>query len=184
MKVAVLLGSQRNNGTSSEIEKIILRHTKHTYDFIRMSESNITACLACEKCGITGKCVLSNKNNDMFENILYRIISSDIFLVITPIYSPYPSRLTAFMERLLSISFFGYTYNKIERPLKGKKTGIICYGSNKIEDETQLKMLFQKYLMDNYSFTNIDYDYLNNEPNPNEKYPNVINYVEAVIQTL
>jgi hypothetical protein len=38
--------------------------------------------------------------------------------------------------------------------------------------------------MDNYSFTDINYDYINNERNPNEKYQNVIEYIEAVIRSI
>jgi hypothetical protein len=88
------------------------------------------------------------------------------------------------MERLLSISYFPYEYDKRKRPLLGKATGIICYGSSKIEDEKQLKLLFQKYLMDSYSFTEISYKYINDIEKPNEKYSDVVEYVEDVITNL
>ena len=177
------MGSQRKNGTCTEIEKHIRSHAEHSYDFIRMSDARIKGCLACEKCGHTGTCILSGTVNDDFEDILRRIIGSDVLLVITPIYAPYPSRLTAFMERILSISYFG-SLRGIPRPLKGKRTGIICYGSSKIEDDTQLKILFQKYLMDDYSFDRVDYAYINDARDPNAEYGSVVAYVDAVVSKL
>jgi len=184
MNILVILGSQKINGKTLEIEKIIKHNKNHNIDIIKMSEIKIEGCIACEKCGSNGKCILPVSKNDMFEYIFSKMKISDIILIITPIYSPYPSRLVALMERLLSISFFGYIIGKHERPLKNKKVGIICYGNNKIEDEKQLKLLFQKYLMDNYSFTEINYEYINNEINPNAKYKNVYEYVEDILNKI
>jgi multimeric flavodoxin WrbA len=184
MNIAIILGSQRKNGTSLDIEHTINTHLEHQYDFIRMSEIEIEGCIACEGCGKTGKCILPENKNDSFDNVLLRLKKADAIIVISPIYSPYPSRLVALMERLLSISYFGFSIGKIERPLKNKKMGIICYGSSKIEDEKQLKLLFQKYLMDDYSFTEVSYNYLNKIENPNEKYRNVCEYVDDVLSNI
>lgn len=182
MKVAVILGSQRKNGTSKIIEENIMNLSLSSdFDFIRMSELKVEGCIACEKCSTTGRCVLPQNTNDMFNNILNRLITANVIILITPIYSPYPSRLTALMERLLSISFFAFQNSKITRPLKGKSTAIICYGSSKIENENQLKLLFQKLLMDKYSFTDINYQYINQIENPNEKYKNVVEYVNDIV---
>jgi multimeric flavodoxin WrbA len=184
MNVLVILGSQRTNGKSSEIENIIKKNENHDIEIIKMSEIKVEGCIACEKCGSIGKCILPETKNDNFEYVFMKMKKADAILLITPIYSPYPSRLTALMERLLSISFFGNMIGKYERPLKNKKVGIICYGSTKIEDDKQLKLLFQKYLMDNYSFTEVNYRYINNEINPNEKYKSVCDYVEDVINKI
>lgn len=183
MKIAVLFVSQRNNGNSNIIEKRLLNYSHlFEFDFIRMSELKIEGCVACAKCAQTGKCILPSTPTDMFEVVFSKLKNADVILVITPIYSPYPSRLTALMERLLSISYFSHELGGMERPLINKKTGIICYGSSKIEDDTQLKLLFQKYLMDNYSFTDITYDYLNDVKNPNSIYNNVVDYVEDIVK--
>lgn len=184
MNIAVVLGSQRKKGLWNEIENCIKKNRDNEYDFIRMSETKIEGCIACEGCAKSGKCILPESQNDMFEDILSRLKKAEAILIITPIYSPYPSRLVALMERLLSISFFGYEIGKIERPLKNKRTGVICYGSSKIEDDIPMKLLFQKYLMDNYSFTEISYDFINDEKNPNQKYGNVIEYVQNVIRRI
>jgi multimeric flavodoxin WrbA len=185
VKIAVIFGSQRVGGAATRIEgEIRDLDLGHDFDFIRMSESRIQGCIACEACAKTGACVLPENRDDMFRSILKRCVESEAVIVVTPLYSPYPSRLTAFMERLLSVSFFGYLENKRRRPLLGKKAAVICYGSAKIEDETQLKILFQKYLMDDYGFFEVNYDYLNKVDDPNAKYGSVDEYVLDVVKSL
>jgi multimeric flavodoxin WrbA len=183
MKIAVIFGSQRAGGSATKIEGDIRKlGLDHEFDFIRMSDLRIEGCIACEKCAKTGKCALPESRDDMFGEALRRCVESEAMIVITPIYAPYPSRLTAFMERLLSVSFFAYQENKRQRPLLGKKAAVICYGSGKIEDETQLKILFQKYLMDDYGFFEVNYDFLNKIEKPNERYGNVNEYVLDVVK--
>ncbi len=185
MNITVIFGSQRLNGKSLEIENDIRKlNLNHHFDFIRMAEMNIQGCTACEKCTDSGNCVLSIDKKDDFNEIVQNCIRNDILLIITPIYSPYPSRLTAFMERLLSISFFPYMKNEKGKPLLGKKTGIFCYGSAKIEDDKQLKILFQKCLMNNYSFYDVDYDYINNNKEPNNAFKNINEYVIETIRNI
>ena len=185
MNITVIFGSQRLNGRSHEIENDIKAlNINHHFDFIRMAEMNIQGCIACEKCSDSGSCVLSNNENDDFNKILQICIANDILLIITPIYSPYPSRLTAFMERLLSITFFPYMKNKTAKPLLDKKTGMFCYGSGKIEDDKQLKILFQKCLMNKYSFFEVDYKYINNDKEPNKNYKDINEYVIKTIKSI
>jgi multimeric flavodoxin WrbA len=185
MKIAVIFGSQRAGGSATKIEGDIRElDLDHEFDFLRMSELRIEGCIACEKCAKTGKCALPESRNDMFNEVLRRCIESEAIFVITPLYAPYPSRLTAFMERLLSVSFFSYLENKRQRPLLGKKAAVICYSSDKIEDETQLKILFQKYFMDDYSFFEVNYDFLNKTEKPNERYVSVNEYVLDMLKGL
>ncbi len=185
MRIVVIFGSQRKNGTASLIEQRIDQIKGDlVLDFIKMSETSIEGCVACAKCSDTGKCALPESTEDMFNVILKRLILADVIFVITPIYSPYPSRLTALMERLTSISYFSSSIGKLQRPLKNKKSAIIAYGASKIEDEKQLKLLFQKFFMDDYSFTEVSYPFINNIEDPNSRYSNVIEYVEDIIELL
>ena len=180
MKIATIFGSQRQGGTHGEIEKMLTSlNLGHEFDFIRMAETRIEGCTACQQC-VTGRCALPATDDDHFHAVFDRLLGADVILVITPVYAPIPSRLTALMERLLSISFYSHVFGKLERPLKGKKTAIVCYDSGKISDETQIKMIFQRYLMDDYSFTQVDYEYINTVQNPNEKYQNVVEYVKDI----
>lgn len=170
MKISVVFGSHRLDGKSKEIENEIQNlDTTHTFDFIRLAEMNISPTLTplCE--------------NDMFDNILGRMVSSDVILLIIPAYCPYPAKFVALMERLLDVS-----YLNPNKPLLGKKTAIVYYCSTKICDETPLKILFQKYLMNDYSFYVPNYEnYINNEINPNLKYDNdVIKYVLDILKNI
>ncbi len=182
MKVAVIFGSQRPGGTHNKIEEMITSlNTGHIFDFIRMHEIKIEGCIDCCQCETTGCCALPASESDLFHNVVDRLVAADAILLVTPTYAPIPSRLTALFERLLSSSFYPYRYNRRPRLLKGKKTAIITYDSGKIGDEALIKMIFQRFLMDDYGFTKVYYNYLNNVPNPNDRYSNVIEYVKDVV---
>jgi putative acetyltransferase len=61
------------------------------------------------------------------------------------------------MEKLLNSC-----YRTENRPMKNKPTALFLYCSVKIVDESQLKTLWQQYLMDDgYSFAEVNYPYLN-----------------------
>jgi len=66
--------------------------------------------------------------------------------------------------------------------LNEKRAAAICCGSAKIEDDTQLKFLFQKYLMDGYSFTEIPYPFFNDAPDPNAGYADVVEYAKNLLK--
>lgn len=170
MKISVVFGSHRLDGKSKEIENEIQNlDTTHIFDFIRLAEMSISPTLTplCE--------------NDMFGNVLGRMVSSDVILLIIPAYCPYPAKFVALMERLLDVS-----YLNPNKPLLGKKTAIVYYCSTKICDEKPLKILFQKYLMIDYRFDVPNYgNYINNEINPNEKYDNdVTKYVLDILKNI
>lgn len=170
MKISVIFGSHRLEGKNKEIENAILSlNTTHVFDFIRLAEMNISPTLTpiCE--------------NDMFDNILARMVFADVILLIIPAYCPYPAKFVALMERLLDVS-----YLNPNKPLLGKRIAIVYYCSTKICDEKPLKTLFQKYLMNDYRFDTPNYDnYINNEPNPNKKYCNdVTKYVLDILKNI
>jgi hypothetical protein len=170
MKIAVILASNQLNGKCGEIETT-LKSSKlnHEFDFIRLTEMEIAPT----------KSVINE--NDNFDNILNRLIEADAVFIVVPVYCPYPAKFCALMERLLDVS-----YQNPNKPLKGKPVAIFYYCSIKICDETRIKILFQKYLMDDYSFDIPNYSgFINNESNPNEKYNNdVLKYILDVAQKL
>lgn len=170
MKISVVFGSHRLEGKNKEIESAI-RHlnSTHVFDFIRLAEMNISPTLTqlCE--------------DDMFDSILARMVWADVIVLVIPAYCPYPSKFVALMERLLDVS-----YLNPDKPLFGKKTAIVYYCSAKICDEKPLKILFQKYLMNDYRFDIPNYDnYINDEINPNVKYDNdVTKYVLDILNKI
>jgi multimeric flavodoxin WrbA len=170
MKVSIVFGSHKIEGKNKEIETAIKNlDLSHVFDFIRLAEMNISPTLT------------PYYENDMFDNILARMVSADVVLLVIPVYCPYPAKFVAFMERLLDVS-----YLNPNKPLLGKKTAIVHYCSTKICDEKPLKTLFQKYLMNEYRFDIPNYEgYINNEINPNEKYDNdVTKYVLDILKNL
>ena len=168
MKIAVVFGSHRLTGKNKEIENALINAKfDHEFDFIKLAENNIVPTM------------VSVRETDDFDNVLNRLIRADFLLFAVPAYCPYPAKFVALMERLLDVS-----YQNPAKPLKGKKVAIVYYCSVKICDETPIKLLFQKYLMDDYSFDVINYNkYVNNEPNPNEKYNNdITEYILDIIR--
>ncbi len=170
MKIAFVFGSHRTGGKNREIENAIKESTiNHEFDFIKLAEFNITPT----------KNPVSE--DDGFDEILGRLINADLLFLVIPTYCPYPAKFIALLERLLDVS-----YQNPNKPLKGKAVAIVYYCSVKICDETPIKILFQKYLMDDYKFDVLNYDkYINNESNPNEKYDNdVTKYVMDILNNL
>src|SRR5512133_619829 len=102
MKIATIFGSQRQGGTHAEIEHMLVGLSlKHEFDFIRMAETRIEGCVACESC-VTGRCALPASETDCFQAVLDRLMAADAILLVTPVYAPIPSRPTALMQPLLS----------------------------------------------------------------------------------
>lgn len=185
MKVAVVFGSHRRGGTNELIEQTIINaNTAHEYDFIRMADNKIESCCSCYACGKTGECALPGNDNDRFRDVFDRLKKAEAILIITPVYSLIPSRLTALFERLTSVLYASGLMGKPENPLFGKKVAVVNYCSTKICDETEIKIIFQKFVMSGYSFTEVNYDYLNNSPEPNQKYGNVCEYIKDIVVNL
>lgn len=170
MKITVILASNRLDGKCGAIESALMAsEANHKFDFIRLAEAEIAPTQS-----------IAN-DNDSFEYILKRMAEADAIFVVVPLYCPYPAKFCALMERLLDVS-----YQNPNKPLKGKRVAIFHYCSVKICDETGIKILFQKYLMDDYRFDIPNYTrFLNTEINPNEMYNNdVLEYILDVIRKL
>jgi multimeric flavodoxin WrbA len=182
MKIAVILGSHRRNGKNKEIEDMLISlNLSHELDFIRMADTNIFGCTTCYECAEKKACVL----DDDFESIYKKLIATDIIFVITPLYANIPSRLAALFERLTSLLFASGLINNENNPLLGKKVAVFQYCSSQIGDEKELKCIFQKFVMTGYSFDAVNYEYINNCPNANEKYNyDICEYIKDVAVSL
>ncbi len=78
MRIEVIFGSQRDNGTHSKIQNRFEQiETSHDINYIEMSEMKIGACTACEGCTHTGKCVLPGGEHDQFNTVFNRLIEAD-----------------------------------------------------------------------------------------------------------
>ena len=84
MKVTILFGSHKNEGKNKEIETAIKNlDMPHDFDFIRLSEMNISPTLT------------PLYENDMFNNVLTRLVSADVILLVIPVYCHYPAKIVA-----------------------------------------------------------------------------------------
>ena len=182
MNIVILLGSNRKIGKSQEIEAMLSRvDSKHTIDVIRMADATIESCLACDLCAQRGACHLEED----FEAIYLKLIDADALFIIVPVYASIPSKLTALFERLTSLMFSTGIMNSERNPLLGKPTAIFYYCSSGIADETPLKLIFQKFLMVGYDFFNVNYNFLNDCPDADERYGrDVCRYVQDVLLSL
>lgn len=182
MKIAVVFGSHRRTGKNKEIEDMLTNlKFDHELDIIRMADIKIEGCSSCYKCANEKECIIQ----DDFSSILNRLINADIIFIITPVYSAIPSKLTALFERLTSLLFATELMNTERNPLYGKGAAIFNYCSCGIVDETPIKLIFQKFLMKEYSFFEVNYMFINNCPNADEKYNhNVCEYIKDVVLSL
>lgn len=182
MRIAVILGSHRVTGKNKEIADALLQlNLAHEINFIKMAELCIQGCTSCYECAKSKKCIL----DDDFEEVYNQLKDADAIFIIVPVYAMIPSRLTALFERFTSLLFATGLMNTDGNPLLNKPTAIFSYCSNQICDETQLKIIFQKFLMKDYSFTEVNYHYINNGVNADQLYHHdIVEYVKDVITRL
>jgi multimeric flavodoxin WrbA len=185
LKIAVIFGSHRIGGTNLEIEEMMKTFSGiHEFDFIHLANNKIEGCTSCHQCGKLGKCALPPSDNDHFQEIYEKMINAECIFIITPVYAVIPSRLTALFERLTSVLYDTGIMNTDYNPLLNKKVAIFNYCSNKICDDNEIKLIFDKFVMKNYRFDKSTYNYINQCNNPNEKYKNIIEYVKDILINL
>lgn len=68
--------------------------------------------------------------DDGLNDLIDKLKKADGFITISPLYAPIPSKLSAFLERLTSISYFSQTLLNEPVPLKMKYCSVIGYDSS------------------------------------------------------
>lgn len=185
MKICVIFGSHRMGGKNAEIKEAMCRYRNiFDFDFIHLSESSVKGCTSCHCCGEAGRCVLPQTNDDNFQKIFDKMVLSDAVFIISPFYASIPSRLTALFERMTSVLFDSGLINTDSNPLLNKKTAVFSYCSCGICDESNIKLIFDKFVMKNYRYDFSTYTYLNSEKNPKEKYGSIEKYVTSTLEKL
>ena len=182
MKIAMVLASHRRTGKNKEIEDMIRGlNLPHSFDFIRLADAHIESCTSCYRCADKRECMVE----DDFQAILQRFIDADCIFIISPVYAPIPSKLCALFERLTSFLFATGIINTAQNPLVGKRAAVFTYSSAKIEDETQIKLVMQKFLMVGYGFHEVNFPYINQCSRPNEEYINdIVAYLKSTLLSL
>ncbi|HPJ34028.1 MAG TPA: flavodoxin family protein [Spirochaetota bacterium] len=85
MKIVIINGSPRNNGTVSTLLKTIRRKISSEIEteFINLYDHSMKPCIACMKCRETGRCVLPE---DHAHKTGERIRDADALIVGTPVH--------------------------------------------------------------------------------------------------
>ncbi|MBQ0011828.1 MAG: flavodoxin family protein [Clostridiales bacterium] len=106
MKVLLINSSPRGTGNTSvalqEMEKIFREEGIET-EMIHIGNKDIRGCIACGKCGQTGKCVF----DDMVNEVAPKFESCDGIVFGSPVYYASPNAtLIAFLDRLFYSTHF------------------------------------------------------------------------------
>ncbi len=138
-KIVTLLCSHRKDGKSSLVLEAL--SDCNNGDAVLFSDVSFKPCVHCANCR-NGHCV--KYLNDGFNDLIDKIKLSDGFIVFSPLYSPIPSKLSAFLERLTSVSYFAQTLYNEEVPLKMKNCSVIGYDSS--GRNSDLEILIKKII--------------------------------------
>lgn len=109
MKVLILNGSPRINGNTSVAVKEmegVFEAEGIEYETIAVGNKDIRGCIACGKCGTTGKCVF----DDIVNEIAAKFEEADGLVVASPVYyASANATLVALLQRLFYSSHFDKT---------------------------------------------------------------------------
>lgn len=109
MKVLIINGSPRVEGNTSiavrEMEKVFIEEGIEV-ETVQIGNKDIRGCIACNKCGETGKCVFDDAVNEtakQFEEADGLVVASPVY------YASANATLIAFLDRLFYSTHFDKT---------------------------------------------------------------------------
>lgn len=85
MKIVVLTGSPRRNGNTNYLADRFIAGAQekgHTVFRFDCAAHKVAGCMACNRCGMDGDCVLK----DDFDQVRPRLIEADMVVFVTPMY--------------------------------------------------------------------------------------------------
>lgn len=176
MKIFAIIGSQRPRGKSTEIVNFLRKKKdKHEIDYIHLGEKTYSPCVQCFLCSKDARCHTEDGFN---EEVLNKMKEADAIIITSPLFSFIPSKLTAILERLTSISYFYENATGKDRPLKGKKCAVVCYNSQKVlySLEKDIKSILKQIVATRRS----PYKFLNDESTIKKTHVDVIEYLEDI----
>lgn len=112
-KVLILCASHKKGGVSREVaqtvEQALLQASPGSTVTIRQfAELELQPCRVCNQCERLRKCSLSDDFNTVYADCL----QADVIVVVSPYYAPIPSKLAAFLERLMMISITPVSFGR------------------------------------------------------------------------
>lgn len=155
MKVLVVLGSPRKSGNTEILVNSLMdgaRSAGAEIELIRLAEYAIQPCVACGSCEKTGRCVIEDDMQQLYD----RIDSADRLVIASPIYFYNVTAQTkAFIDRCQALWSRKYLLGKRRggnAPRKGYFVSVCATKGERIFDGAILTV---KYALDAMDF---DYD--------------------------
>lgn len=133
MKVLCLSASNMKNkafddSTSTKLCKLIIEYFQkehYTGEIVDLRTNKIQPCIGCGNCYDTHRCVGDKAFNSIYE----KVISSDVFFIVSPHYAPIPAKLCMILEKMEQITFLHWGKdNSYQSEVYGIPTGIISHG--------------------------------------------------------
>lgn len=147
MKIVVLTGSPRRNGNTNYLaERFIAGAKENGHDVFRFdcAAHKVSGCIACNRCGMDGDCVL----NDDFNIVRPHIIAADMVVFVTPMYYfGFSSQLKSVIDR-----FYAINGRVKDSP---KKTAFMMAYADTAEKEAQAMLLHYRTLADYLGWTDM-----------------------------
>jgi multimeric flavodoxin WrbA len=114
--------------TCQIIENIIknkLQRPDARVDVIKMVDADLQPCDGCGECFKTSRCGAE----DDFNRIYLRIANADAVFIVSPHYTPIPSKLCMLLEKMEQISYLPWFHDNTHQPkVQGIPVGIIAHG--------------------------------------------------------
>jgi multimeric flavodoxin WrbA len=124
LKILGIVGSPRKGGNSEALTKIALEEISKEgieTELVTLAGKKIAPCDACRSCKTTGKC----HHNDDFQSIYEKMLSSDGFILATPVWM---GAVTPQMWSLISRTIINYYTGGPRKPFSNKVGGPIVVG--------------------------------------------------------
>jgi|GEM_PF-4490586 len=129
--ILILSCSHRRGGMSETAaariaETIRCASPGSTVEVVCLADCRLESCTVCYDCAGSGRC----RRPDDFDRLYDRCRSADAVLFVVPYYAPVPSKLAAFLERLMAVTIAPIvTGGEAARafPLQGKWCGVLSF---------------------------------------------------------
>ncbi len=139
MKIVVLTGSPRKNGNSSYLAEQFIKGAQEAgHEVFRFDVAflKVEGCMACNRCGMDGPCVLK----DDFELVRPRLLDADMVVFATPMYY---FGISAQLKKIID------RFYAINGQIKGtpKKAAFLMTYANTAKKEAEPMLLHYNTLM-------------------------------------
>ena len=112
------------------IENIIrnkLKMSNTQVEVVKLVDVNLVPCTGCGDCFKTGRCCA----DDDFNGIYAKIAASNAVFIVSPHYTPIPSKLCMLLEKMEQISFLPWFHDNTFQPkVQNIPAGIIAHGGS------------------------------------------------------